>query len=339
MKGAYGASDCPALLRAIVESAPVSIVVSDRDGGIRLVNGETERLFGYPRRELIGQSIDVLVPRSFQDGHSGHRSDFLDHPSPRRMGAGGDLEGMRKDGTMVAIEVGLTPVEVAGELLVLSVAIDVTERKRLEDEIRRINASLETRVRERTLELESANREKESHLVALEAQKAELERLSREDDLTGLPNRRDFDERLELEIKRCERAGSPLALAMLDLDRFKEVNDSHGHALGDEVLREVAQLIRIECRAPDASGRYGGEEFVMALPGATLAGGIALCERVRLAVENFEWNSLREGLAITLSGGVSAWHPGIRASELLAEADTRLYDAKRGGRNRIEPRS
>jgi len=103
------------------------------------------------------------------------------------------------------------------------------------------------------------------------------------------------------------------------------------------VLREVGDLIRHECRAIDIIARYGGEEFALALPGTNLAAAIVLCERIRVAFERFDWRQLHHDLAVTISAGVSQWSPEVDAKTLLAKADANLYEAKRGGRNRVIP--
>src|SRR6266699_1767986 len=129
--------------RAAVESAPNGMVMIDRAGKIVLVNREIERLFGYGREELLGQQIERLVPRRFQDGHPAFRTDFFTHPQTRTMGAGRDLFGVRKDGVEFAVEIGLNPIETDEGLFVLASVVDISARKRAEEELRRSNAELE----------------------------------------------------------------------------------------------------------------------------------------------------------------------------------------------------
>jgi len=130
------------VFHAIVESAPTAVVMIDPFGNIALVNGETERLFGYNRKELVGKPVEILVPQRFQAEHPHYRRQFLDNPTTRRMGAGRDLYGIRKDGTEVPVEIGLNPIEAEEGIFVLSAIVDITERQRTEREIRRINAEL-----------------------------------------------------------------------------------------------------------------------------------------------------------------------------------------------------
>ncbi len=180
-----------ALLEAIIESAPVALIVSDRAGIMTLVNREAEIMFAYTRDELIGASIDLLLPAALRHGHPALRASFLARPIDRKMGQGRALSGMRSNGTMVPIEVGLTPIMLDDQLYVLSVIADVTERQRLLDEVTTAKEALEVRVHERTLALEHANAEMEVLLANLRQQGLELERLSRQDPLTRLSNRRD----------------------------------------------------------------------------------------------------------------------------------------------------
>lgn len=164
---------------------------------------------------------------------------------------------------------------------------------------------------------------------------AELARASRRDVLTGLPNRRAFEEELAREVARAGRDGKPLAVVMLDVDRFKVVNDSHGHAAGDAVLREVAARAAAAVRAGDLVARIGGEEFVLLLHGADLPGALELAERVRVAVAAAPVAAGDRPLAVTASLGCAVLAPGEGPEALVARADARLYDAKRAGRDRV----
>lgn len=163
---------------------------------------------------------------------------------------------------------------------------------------------------------------------------AGLDQLARQDGLTGVANRRQFDDLLAAEWNRARRSGSELGLLLVDIDHFKAFNDEHGHPAGDRCLREVAQvLLATAGRAADSVARYGGEEFAVIVPGSPLSGVLALAERMRLAVEALP---LREG-AVSISVGVAYLHPPAMATadQLLADADAGLYAAKRAGRNQV----
>lgn len=153
----------------------------------------------------------------------------------------------------------------------------------------------------------------------------QLDRLARHDALTGLENRRAFDEELPRELSRANRSGRPLSIAMIDLDHFKLYNDAHGHQAGDELLASAARAWSDVLRADDRLVRYGGEEFVLLLPDCELDGALVIAERIRELVPGGQ----------TCSVGVAQWRPGESAESLLRRADDALYDAKRDGRDRV----
>jgi diguanylate cyclase (GGDEF)-like protein len=164
-----------------------------------------------------------------------------------------------------------------------------------------------------------------------------IERQALVDGLTGLSNRRHAEDRLESELARAERFGGPLAIVMADLDDFKAVNDVHGHPVGDTVLREFARVLGATVRDADVAGRWGGEEFLLVLPGTDSAGAALLAERIRAHLA--ERSLLTpEGVPVrvTASFGIAAYEPGQALETLVATADSALYEAKRGGKNRVE---
>ncbi|HEU0299391.1 MAG TPA: diguanylate cyclase, partial [Longimicrobium sp.] len=183
--------------------------------------------------------------------------------------------------------------------------------------------------------LRQADEEKARLVAQLQEQAAELERQTREDALTGVSNRRHLDALLAVEWERALRFGRALTVAMLDLDRFKDVNDRFTHAAGDEVLRTVARLLREHTRGVDVVARYGGEEFCLILVETRVEEGALLCDRLRALVEAYDWSTIRPGLRVTVSAGVAGLHEAEAPEGLLAAADVRLYTAKHAGRNRV----
>jgi diguanylate cyclase (GGDEF)-like protein len=207
-------------------------------------------------------------------------------------------------------------------------------------ELVHINRSLENRIDERTRELTLLSQELQAQSLALKEANAQLSLLSYRDGLTQLANRRSFDETLEAEFQRLRRRKAPLSLIMLDIDYFKNFNDTHGHVAGDECLRRVAEIIGITInRVPDTAARYGGEEFAAILPETNAQGAAALAERLREGIANLAIRHSASSVAdyVTVSlGVVTVITTDIASSvEIVKLADEQLYLAKSTGRNRV----
>lgn len=164
----------------------------------------------------------------------------------------------------------------------------------------------------------------------------ELQRMATTDALTGLPNRRKLMEAMELEVARAERSGRPLALALLDIDRFKAINDTHGHPAGDAVLQAVADELRKVTRAGDLLGRFGGEEFAVVMPETSLEQARWACERLRKAIakRTMRYPNGTAG-SITISSGVALLAGDEGRDHLISRADGALYRAKEDGRDLV----
>jgi diguanylate cyclase (GGDEF)-like protein len=167
---------------------------------------------------------------------------------------------------------------------------------------------------------------------------ARLESLAVTDGLTGLFNRRYFDSLLLSEVRRTLRYKTPLSVILIDLDHFKHVNDTYGHAMGDEVLRNVSKLISSHVRANDSAARYGGEELAIVLPGTTAAAAAEVAERLRIKLSQLTHCLAENSVQKTASFGVADFDgegSAIGPEELLKRADQALYRAKQDGRNRV----
>ena len=188
-------------------------------------------------------------------------------------------------------------------------------------ELAQMRTKLEAIVEERTHKLSEKTRE--------------LERIATHDPLTGLYNRRFADEYLDERIEEFNRYQRSFAVALVDLDHFKSINDLYSHNTGDEVLRAVSAILLDRCRETDMVARYGGEEFLLCFPEASIAAAEEICEQIRHAIHNTSWDLVVPGAEVTLSAGVAAMRPGLGRRDLLGTADRNLYAAKAAGRNRV----
>jgi diguanylate cyclase (GGDEF)-like protein len=162
-----------------------------------------------------------------------------------------------------------------------------------------------------------------------------IEELAELDELTGSFNRRCIMRMLEDEIARAHRNKTPCSVALIDLDWFKRINDAHGHPTGDEVLRTFAITTFANIRTIDRFGRYGGEEFLLLLPGTGNEAAAHSLDRLRAIIAELDWSALSAGMTVTISAGVATLVPDETPDALLARADCALYAAKERGRNRI----
>lgn len=196
-------------------------------------------------------------------------------------------------------------------------------QEQLLEESHRHNQELEARVQERTLMLEKLNQQ--------------LNELSVTDGLTGLKNRRFFDETLRNELHRAHRTGRPLSLALMDIDHFKSLNDHYGHQAGDQCLKRVGEILRASVRKPsDVAARYGGEEFALVLPETDPDTAETVLERLRRTIEETQVEYEGNNLGFTISlGFTTSSDTAISADELIRQADYALYEAKEDGRNKV----
>jgi diguanylate cyclase (GGDEF)-like protein/PAS domain S-box-containing protein len=304
-------------LRAVLDNILESIVTIDRHGIVQSVNPATEQIFGYPPDEVIGQNVKMLMPEPHRSAHDHYLESYHATGQGKIIGSGREVEARKKDGTIFPIELSVTEITAADQKLYVGVLRDITERKDQESALLKARAALQ-RANEQLL-----------------AQ-------SRTDALTGIANRRHFDEILEREIRRMGRIeDAPLSLILCDIDHFKLYNDRHGHIAGDECLRQVAQTITSAFRrAGDLVARYGGEEFAVIMPDTGRENAAIVAERLRKAV----WERALPHHAspidqrITLSVGVATLPMGEMLSprRFVALADEALYTAKASGRNRVE---
>ncbi|HYR28028.1 MAG TPA: GGDEF domain-containing protein [Thermoanaerobaculia bacterium] len=195
----------------------------------------------------------------------------------------------------------------------------------------------ESRYQELEQRMHSLQREN----LDLTVRNRKLSEVSSRDTLTGLYNRWYVIEKIDSELNRALRHGSPMSLLMLDIDHFKRINDTWGHPAGDQVLRSVGKLLRESCRVYDVPGRYGGEEFCIVLPETKPGNTTVVAERIRKRLEMTSLPCGEASVAVTASIGIAGWDDGsdgeaLSPAALIDRADRALYSAKSRGRNRIE---
>lgn len=416
------------LFRQIIDGLPNAIVMVNKQGKIALVNGQAEKLFGYSCEELIGQAVEILLPKALQAKHAKARKSFIAQPSPRAMGQGRDLLACRKNGAIFPVEIGLNPVVTNEGVMILSAIVDISDRKRIEAalfaEKERAQVTLESigdavittdaigqvdylnpvaekltgwslaqaqgqpldqvfhTVDERTRQpltnpvahrltkgtiakwndhtvlVQQNGREYaiEDSVAPMHDRNGQLlgavlvfrdvsekRRLIRKiahqachDALTGLVNRHEFEHRLKRLIENVHNHGGQHALCYLDLDRFKVVNDTCGHAAGDELLRQVTSLFQSCLRGRDTLGRLGGDEFGVLLENCPLGSAQVIAQALRRLIDDYRFVWDDKTFRIGVSIGLAPINQATKdIATALTTADSACYVAKETGRNRV----
>jgi diguanylate cyclase (GGDEF)-like protein len=210
----------------------------------------------------------------------------------------------------------------------------ITKPFQVEEVIARVTTHLTLRNLQTALEQQIAALKRTQN--ELETSNRELARLSVQDSLTGLHNRRYLDENLQSVFSQARRYGKSLSVMMCDIDNFKHVNDTLSHEVGDHVLKHVADILQRNVRDADITARYGGEEFVIVFPETLVSHAAIVCERIRQNVEQHPWEDVAPGLQVTLSMGLTGDITVTDHEKMLATADNKLYTAKADGKNRLE---
>lgn len=205
------------------------------------------------------------------------------------------------------------------------------------EKLRELQAVLEERVEQRTSELDFSNQQLTMQLERVNSLQEKLRQEAIHDSLTSLFNRRFLDETLPIELARLKRENSPLTILMLDIDHFKNINDTYGHQVGDAVLQSVGNALKTSVRAGDIVCRYGGEEFILVFPGMKAENGRTKAEKLRVMIASQTVSGRDQLISVTISIGGSVFpNDGNSSDELISVADLALYRAKQNGRNRVE---
>ena len=201
------------------------------------------------------------------------------------------------------------------------------------DELNTENQRLNAELQDARKELDAARRLLKIKEIELKAVIAQAEEVSHVDQLTCLPNRRQVIKTMQHEVIRAERYKSPMSISMLDIDHFKQINDSYGHTVGDQVLFQLANLLQEDIRDPDMVGRYGGEEFLVVLPNTNLESATEQAARLCKRVRELDLD-VGVHVRLTISIGVAEYHHGQENwQKFLSRADMALYEAKNAGRD------
>ncbi len=283
------------LLVAALNAAANAIVITDRDAHVKWSNPAFSQLTGYSLEEAMGKNISELVKSGLQE-HSFYENMWQHLLAGKQWR--GEVINKRKDGSLYHEELNIAPVKNhSGEIIsFIGIKEDISERKYLEEI---------------------------------------LLTLANTDPLTGLFNRRVFLERLEQEAERVSRLGESVALLMLDLDFFKRINDTYGHAMGDEVLKQFSQIMKAHSRNIDVPARLGGEEFAILLLSTNKEAALMVAERLREQVAEIVIPHDKGDVRMTVSIGGALLSSGDNTGEIvLNQADSAMYKAKESGRNR-----
>ena len=301
----------PVAYNLVFRSINTAVVIVDARRCILDMNPAAERVFDSRQRDALGRHILEGLGRN-----------------------GGLINGhWRSEGIRTEIQIGsdgrvyelhLTPMNRgnAKDSSQIIMLFDISQLKWMAEQQRHLIG-----------ELEQALTEVQQLSRKLSENNLELERLAVTDQLTGLYNRAKLDDLLSLEIHRTSRGGGSFALIMLDIDHFKQVNDTHGHQAGDRVLVEVSRTLSGTVRRTDMVGRWGGEEFLIICPETDASGAVKLAEKLRRAVDRERFSHIGR---LTVSLGAAVHRPDESAASILARSDQALYGAKNKGRNRVE---
>jgi diguanylate cyclase (GGDEF)-like protein/PAS domain S-box-containing protein len=283
-------------LKSVFDASPDTLLICNAQGTIVMANRQVTPLLGYSVEELLGQSIDVLVPGQKRVNHVEQRENDYRSPGTRAMGQAVEVSARRKDGSEFPVEISLSQIEAGGSILVASAMRDVTGRKQMEEELRSLAFS---------------------------------------DPLTQLSNRRHFRDQLKHALRVCRRHHSQGAVLLLDLNKFKLLNDTYGHYIGDQLLIEVAKRLKMATRDTDIVARLGGDEFVVLLENldqdvsnaaghaAQLVGKIS-----QLLAEEYVLGSVRHfgtaSIGFTLFSGDDP-----DPDQIIKNADAAMYESKK----------
>jgi diguanylate cyclase (GGDEF)-like protein/PAS domain S-box-containing protein len=286
--------------RLLVENANEAILVI-QDGTVKFVNNRAIASFGYSEQEFLSIPILELIHPEDRDVVTER---YLQKIHGDKMPTRYTYRTLRKDGQTQWIANSSVMIKWEGRPATLNIITDITDRKRMEEVL-----------------LESEKRYRELSII---------------DDLTQLYNSRHFYNQLKMEIDRADRYGQPLTVLFLDLDDFKQFNDTYGHVEGDRVLLRLGQVVRSQLRQTDSAYRYGGEEFIILLPMTTSKDGVVMAERIRTGFKRENFSAVTgKDVHMTVSIGIAQYKPGENMKAFVHRVDQLMYQAKKNGKDRV----
>lgn len=319
--------------RLLVETVAEGVLCTDEDGTIVEFNQAAGRLFGYRRHEVLGRPSTLLMPERLRAAHPAGFARVAEAGAPDRPAwQCVELAGLTKSGREFPVEVSLSWFETGGRRYCTGVVRDLSEFKRITAALRDANEALDRRIQERTAELARMN--EALQLEIGERRRAEdcLNSLAHYDPLTGLPNRRLFAELLSQSISRARRTGRQVALLFLDLDRFKLINDTLGHGIGDQLLKAVANRLTAALRASDLVSRLGGDEFTVILEDVASSEDVARIAQKLLDAIALPFTLGGHEVFTAGSIGIAMFPADSEDRDaLINSADTAMYAAKGHG--------
>jgi len=284
-----------ARFRAVAETAVDAIISVDSEGRIAFWNRGAETMFGYAESDALGRPFTMLIDGPYHEANKPAMAFFRITGAPR-MDRGIESRGVRKDGSTLPIDLSLSSWETKAGTFYTAIIRDITERKEYEEK---------------------------------------LARMAHTDALTGTFNRHYLAEILERELHRARRYNHPIGLLMIDVNRFKQINDEHGHQTGDEVLVQIADLLVRTVRESDIVVRYGGDEFLVILPETN--GETEICrDRIAEAMTSTHRFANLVDFQVSLSIGCAHWNPHDPRTidRILSNADKRMYESKQAEREK-----
>ncbi len=317
-------------LQEAFDNAPIGKALVGLNGTWIKVNPALCNILGYSESELTNMNFQQIT---FEEDLDADLNNVYDLINGVRDSYQMEKRYKHKAGHLVWALLSVTIVreDTGNPRYFIAQILDITYRKLAESELQRARAELETRVAQRTRELETVNHE-------LQEKNAQLKHLSTTDALTQLSNRHVLNAEIEKLCYDAERYNSSFCVMLIDVDNFKQINDTHGHMQGDDVIREIGKLLKTHLRHTDIAARFGGDEFCVLLPHMPLGQAPEIADkfRQRIETETFETDN-GERFTVTVSIGIAEYNSDLcEPKALLALADEALYIAKEKGRNRVE---